>query len=180
MRTVRDPGDPAKRSPVLAWIWPRREAGYGGKIYDRRIWPRHCGRPATHRTTAGIPQQMDLDGRARRASRIPSEPALEYSLRLALRAADSGNSCGRPRRDPRSRRVALAPVTRCQPGRCSGLACRFVRPAVLETLAPVSRPGLGLPRELHRDLSAARKELLPGTGLSDVVRRGSGRAGLLA
>ena len=107
LRLLRHPRDKTQQASLLALVRRHRRYRHGGEILHRPLRLRHSRRTSTHRATPRLPQSLDLAGRPRRLSDFPSQPALEYSLSLALPRIDAQHPRRRPQRHP-SRSLSIS------------------------------------------------------------------------
>jgi hypothetical protein len=118
---------------------------------------------------------MDMAWRPGRVSRLPSQPAVEHPLPLALRRIDAEHQSRGARR-----RAASAAVLPAADAACSSRGRAYLdnrRAGVIIFGAPEPLPfsRVELSGRVHSFLCLAWKELLPGAHLSHAAGRGRGR-----
>src|ERR1700722_8702339 len=130
--------------------------GHGREVLDRGVRLRHGRRPAVHRTTPRVSQQMDLAGRARRFSDLSAESAVEHPLWLAVRTTDSQHQSGWPRRRTGTRSILSATGLAGESTHLADLAEGIALSSVRGSAQTVPRAGMVLSGLLRRFLRAAR------------------------
>src|SRR6266566_4278628 len=114
---------------------------------------------------------MDLARWARSVVDLPTQPALEHSLRLAVPAIDARYQGRRTRRNSRASSVFLATDAAGQSFYCAHLARRSAGLALLAQAEALPVAGAVLCGLLHRALCASWQELLSGADLSHAPGR---------
>src|SRR4029077_8403312 len=143
----------------------RRVLRDGREVLHCRLWVGNRRRLAADRAAPRVFEQVDLAGRARRGSDLSAQPAVEYSLRLAVCAVDAQHQGGRPRCGARTISILLPTDAAGESPNRAHLVGGIVRAAFLGAAQALPRAGMVLCGVLCGFLRAARQELLPWTRL---------------